>query len=129
MDLIPKDKTLPWAPTRFAGVFTHGNLNGLTFISTNASSSYGWLSVKDDVLHGPCVFFGIQPLLPVREIFQYLILDFKCFVKHNIIHGVSKKVILVCKIGGYLRSMSHVNQPSVSMSMSGSANPLEEVST
>ena len=61
---VPQDKTLKWPPYRVKGMFTHGELHGIAVVYTD-TLSYGWVTVKRNVLHGPCVFHGILPNPPV----------------------------------------------------------------
>ena len=56
---LPKDKTLGWVPISIAGSFDHGNLNGLVLLGTNVSTNV-WATVKNGILHGPCVISGIS---------------------------------------------------------------------
>ena len=67
--LIPKDKTLEWIPTRFRGMFLQGNLNGIALIGLNLEGFNGWFTLKEGVLHGPCIINGIRPVLPVKHIY------------------------------------------------------------
>ena len=62
IQFIPKDKTLNWTPVEFGGMFIHGNLNGIVAVQTN-TSSYGWMTAKNGILHGPCAIYGIHHLL------------------------------------------------------------------
>ena len=63
---VPRDKTLGWSPTRIIGNFHHGNLNGFAFLETNVSTSV-WAMVKNGIMHGPCVIWGISYIIePVR---------------------------------------------------------------
>ena len=62
---VSRDRTLQWHPYKIKGIFIHGELNGITVVHTNTFSS-GWVTTKDGVLHGPCIFHGLQPILPVR---------------------------------------------------------------
>ena len=57
--MIPKANSLGWAPRRINGFFHHGVLNGITGIATNRSNLV-WATVKDGILHGPTVTFGIN---------------------------------------------------------------------
>ena len=63
--LVPRDNTLQWPPNRIKGYFISGELNGIVIVGTNTESS-GWVTVKDGVLHGPVIFHGLHPVLPVR---------------------------------------------------------------
>ena len=64
---VPRNRPLNWSPIRIAGKFENGVLNGLAFITTNVST-YVWAMVKDGVLHGPCVIYGISYIIdPVRS--------------------------------------------------------------
>ena len=56
---VPRDDTLGWAPKRIIGFFQHGSLNGITGIATNRSTLI-WGMVKDGVLHGPTITYGIS---------------------------------------------------------------------
>ena len=64
---LPRDKTLHWPPYRIRGMFNHGKLNGIVTIETNTMSS-GWVTVKNGVMHGPVVFHGLMPVIPVRKV-------------------------------------------------------------
>ena len=65
--LIPKDNTLNWSPTKIVGMFSHGELNGYTFVETNVST-HAWLTIKNGVLHGPSIIYGIPHILePVSK--------------------------------------------------------------
>ena len=67
---VPKEKTLGWGIISIAGKFSHGVLNGLTLIKTNVSTEV-WATVKNGILHGPCVVYGISYIIdPVRFIFK-----------------------------------------------------------
>ena len=46
-------------------MFQGGKLNGIAQIETEAHS-FGWVTMKDDVMHGPVVFQGLMPVNPVR---------------------------------------------------------------
>ena len=59
---IPKDTTLGWVPIRIAGKFTHGYLSGYVMVQTSVSS-FVWVSVKNGIMHGPCVVYGIANLI------------------------------------------------------------------
>ena len=61
---VPRDNTLQWPTHNIKGMFTNGELNGIAVVNTNTFSS-GWLTVKNGVIHGPCLFHGLQPILPV----------------------------------------------------------------
>ena len=63
---VPKDETLGWAPTRIAGHFSDGVLNGIALITTNISTDV-WATVKNGVLHGPCVIYGISYILNLND--------------------------------------------------------------
>ena len=64
---VPRDKSLNWYPTRIAGNFKHGVLNGLALITTNVSTNV-WAMVEKGTLHGPCVVDGISYIIdPVRS--------------------------------------------------------------
>ena len=64
--IVPSDKTLGWSPTRILGYFDHGSLNGFTFLETNVKT-YVWAMVKNGIMHGPCVIWGISYIIePVR---------------------------------------------------------------
>ena len=63
--LVPRDNALQWPPYRIKGIFIRGELNGIANVGTNTMSS-GWVTVKDGVLHGPVIFHGLHPVLPVR---------------------------------------------------------------
>ena len=63
--LVPRDNSLQWPPNRIKGMFIRGELNGIAIIGTNTVSS-GWVTVKDGVLHGPVIFHGLHPVLPVK---------------------------------------------------------------
>ena len=66
--LIPKDNTLGWSPIRIIGMFSHGDLNGLTVVETNVST-YAWMTVNHCILHGPAIIYGISHILePVSKI-------------------------------------------------------------
>ena len=56
---IPKATSLGWAPRRITGFFRHGILNGIAGISTNRSNLV-WATVRDGVLHGPTLSYGIN---------------------------------------------------------------------
>ena len=56
---IPKATSLGWAPRRITGFFRHGLLNGVASISSNRSNLV-WATVKDGVLHGPTLTYGIN---------------------------------------------------------------------
>ena len=60
--LIPPDVTLGWVPIRIMGMFDHGTLNGMSYIETNASTKVSAM-VKDGILHGPFVSYGISFIL------------------------------------------------------------------
>ena len=65
--LIPKDNTLGWSPTKIVGMFSHGELNGYTFVETNVST-HAWVTVKKGILHGPSIIYGISHILePVSK--------------------------------------------------------------
>ena len=72
-NLVPRDKTLGWPIHKVIGHFVHGKLNGITMVKTNTMSS-GWLTVKNGILHGPVVLYGLHPILPVFIRMQLLIL-------------------------------------------------------
>ena len=72
---VSRDRTLQWHPYKIKGIFVHGELNGITVVDTNTFSS-GWVTTKDGVLHGPCIFHGLQPILPVRIL--YTLASDKC---------------------------------------------------
>ena len=59
---VPKDETLGWSPTRIAGHFSNGVLNGIALITTNTSTDV-WATLKNGILHGPCVIYGISYIL------------------------------------------------------------------
>ena len=63
--LVPKDATLGWAPYQIRGIFKNGKMSGTAIIDTN-SQSFGWVTMKDDVMHGPIIFQGLMPVNPVR---------------------------------------------------------------
>ena len=60
--LIPRDKALGWTPIRIIGNFIHGELNGIVLLKTNVSTSV-WATVKNGILHGPCVISGISYII------------------------------------------------------------------
>ena len=67
---VPRNKPLRWYPTRVAAKFDHGVLNGLAFITTNVLT-YVWAMVKNGILHGPCVVYGVSYIIePVRSILK-----------------------------------------------------------
>ena len=57
--MIPKATPLGWAPRRITGFFRHGILNGIASIATNRSNLV-WGTVKEGVLHGPTLSYGIN---------------------------------------------------------------------
>ena len=63
--LVSKDATLGWSPYQIRGIFKNGKMNGIAIINTN-SQSIGWVTMKDDVMHGPIIFHGLMPVNPVR---------------------------------------------------------------
>ena len=67
---IPKATSLGWAPRRIAGFFQHGILNGFAGISTNRSNLV-WGTVKDGVLHGPTLSFGINFIMDHVSKFKF----------------------------------------------------------
>ena len=72
--LIPKDKTLNWAPSRIIGIFHHGVLNGPALVQTN-TSSYAWVTVQDGALHGPCIISKTHFTLDIVSTTQYGLID------------------------------------------------------
>ena len=64
-NLVPRDTALDWPPYRIKGMFRQGKLIGITIIETD-TQSFGWVTMKDNVMHGPVVFQGIMPFNPVR---------------------------------------------------------------
>ena len=67
-NLVPRDKTLSWSPTRIIGRFDHGLLNGLAFLHTNIGT-FVWAITKNGILHGPCVIWRISYVIePVSNI-------------------------------------------------------------
>ena len=44
---------------------TANDMHGIAIINTN-SQSFGWVTMKDDVMHGPIIFHGLMPVNPVR---------------------------------------------------------------
>ena len=85
--LVPRDSTLGWSPTRIIGNFDHGNLNGFAFLQTNVST-FVWAMMKNGIMHGPCVIWGISYIIePVSFILQ---LNFPYTEQHiNIISFVT----------------------------------------
>ena len=64
-NLVPRDNALDWQPYRIKGMFHQGKLSGIAIIETE-TQSFGWVTIKDNVMHGPVVFQGILPVNPVR---------------------------------------------------------------
>ena len=60
--LVPRDKTLGWAPTRIIGKFYHGVLTGISYLQTNVTT-FVYAMTKKGILHGPCVIRGISYLI------------------------------------------------------------------
>ena len=48
------------------GQFIHGELGGIILIKL-LDERFGFLSVKDGVIHGPAVIAGTVPILPVSH--------------------------------------------------------------
>ena len=69
-NLIPPDVTLGWVPIRIAGMFKHGALNGISYIETNVSTKVSAM-VKDGILHGPFVSYGISFILETVSIASF----------------------------------------------------------
>ena len=61
---VPRDYALEWPPYRIKGMFRHGELNGIALIETD-TSSFGWVTMKNGVMHGPVVFQALMPVNPV----------------------------------------------------------------
>ena len=55
---VPREKSLGWTVSRIIGDFKRGILNGVVLIKTNVST-HVWATVKNGILHGPCVVSGI----------------------------------------------------------------------
>ena len=64
-NLVPRDNALDWPPYRIKGMFRQGKLSGIAIIETD-TQSFGWVTLKDNVMHGPVIFQGIMPVNPVR---------------------------------------------------------------
>ena len=62
---VPRDNAVDWPPYRIKGMFYNGKLNGIAIIETD-TQSFGWVTMKDNVIHGPVVFQGIMPVNPVK---------------------------------------------------------------
>ena len=59
---VPGDKSLGWYPTQISGNFERGVLNGLALVKTNVSTTV-WAMLRDGILHGPCVVYGISYII------------------------------------------------------------------
>ena len=66
---IPKDVALDWPPYRIRGIFKDGKLNGISVVETN-TQSFGWVTMKDNVIHGPVIFHALMPVNPVSFSFS-----------------------------------------------------------
>ena len=69
-NLIPPDVTLGWVPIRITGMFKHGALNGISYIETSVSTKVSAM-VKDGILHGPFVSYGISFILETVSIASF----------------------------------------------------------
>lgn len=81
---LPRDKALQWPPYRIRGMFNHGKLNGIVTIETNTISS-GWALVRKGVMHGPVVFHGLMPVIPVRRVTRLLVRSFLISFKTKVL--------------------------------------------
>ena len=77
---VPREKSLGWTVSRIIGDFKRGILNGVVLIKTNVST-HVWATVKNGILHGPCVVSGITYRIDSVRIIERLLYQINICIK------------------------------------------------